>query len=452
MQKFRHLAFAASLALSGTLACAALPTQIEADKQMLIATAALEAKDWAAAVAAFKRAEETGVNTLPEVFLYLFGRTLNDNNNPASAKLYLERYLSKYGTSGKFYTPALEQLIRAEKLQAVVAAADLRRRDEEERVRLKQSREKAQQEQAAQALAERQRAEAAAQDALVQTAAMTRSKADAGDVASMMLLSRLYREGRGLPRSAEQAAIWMRLASEAGDAGAMAAMAELHEMGKGVPKDLAQAFALFTRSAALGDAAGMGGLAAMYNNGTGTPKNAALSVEWARKGAAAGSGRAILNMSVNTREGTGGLALDLAESDRLLDHAMEAGEIRAVYLKGVLLTFSTPPADAPRGVALMQRAYDAGLARAAIGLGTAYQQGQGVPANDEKALAFYRVAAAEGDASSINSLGVFTVQGRGGLAADPARGFQFYREAAAMGNEMAIQNLQRNGQPVPPRR
>jgi hypothetical protein len=108
---------AAVLLFSLAAGAMALPPKVEADKQMMAASSAMKAGEWREAVQAFKGAEATGVS-LPEVFDYLYGTALNENAEYAQAAVHLERYLTVYGAKGKFYTQALEQMNKAEKLLA----------------------------------------------------------------------------------------------------------------------------------------------------------------------------------------------------------------------------------------------------------------------------------------------------------------------------------------------
>jgi hypothetical protein len=124
---FRTTLFALLFMVAQCCVAAKLPPAVEADRQMIAAKAAMDAKDWTAAVQAFDAAEATGVKNFPESFDYLFGKTLNEAGDPGRAISYLERYLGKYATKAKYYKEALEQVTLAEKGQAKLAAEAVQR-------------------------------------------------------------------------------------------------------------------------------------------------------------------------------------------------------------------------------------------------------------------------------------------------------------------------------------
>jgi hypothetical protein len=115
------------LCLLVALPARALSPAAEADRQMLAAKTAMDAADWSTAVHAFDAVEATGVKKLPESFDYLFGKSLNAAGDPARATKYLERYVDRFDTRGKFYKEALAELNAAEKSRAQLAADKVRR-------------------------------------------------------------------------------------------------------------------------------------------------------------------------------------------------------------------------------------------------------------------------------------------------------------------------------------
>jgi TPR repeat protein len=87
-----------------------------------------------------------------------------------------------------------------------------------------------------------------------------------------------------------------------------------------------------------------------------------------------------------------------------------------------------------------RKAAEQGYASAQNSLGYAYEQGQGVPANNRKAVYWYEQAAQQGHAQAQNNLGTLYFNGKG-VEADRQQALIWYRKAARQGNATAQQNI-----------
>ena len=97
--------------------------------------------------------------------------------------------------------------------------------------------------------------------------------------------------------------------------------------------------------------------------------------------------------------------------------------------------------DETRAVAWLQRAADAGDARAQNNLGTCYDYGGDVIVQDcEKAVRWYTLAAAQGEATAQRNLATCYRDCRG-VARDLAAAARYFRLAAAQGDERARTRL-----------
>ncbi len=161
------------------------------------------------------------------------------------------------------------------------------------------------------------------------------------------------------------------------------------------------------------------------------------------------------------------LTLSRAAFDAL-ERRAQAGEPDAQSMLGrVLMTGEGPvAADAPRAMRWLQRAAEAGDARAALDLARLLRGGRGVPTDDararewlnvavqrqlpdaqfllasqlrdgdgaarddRRALALYRAAAEAEHAGALQALGMAYVHGELGLARDPVEGYRLLAEAA----------------------
>lgn len=149
--------------------------------------------------------------------------------------------------------------------------------------------------------------------------ALKRIKEDPDDVAAMMLLGELFKDGLAVPRNPAEAARWHQRAADRGDRQGMFALGIAHLSGAGVPQDrkMAQAWfekaaaqkhpgalynlgviaidadiqdfpraaTLFRQAAELGDIDAAYGLAVLFREGTGVPRDRAESVKWLRRAA-----------------------------------------------------------------------------------------------------------------------------------------------------------------------
>lgn len=70
-----------------------------------------------------------------------------------------------------------------------------------------------------------------------------------------------------------------------------------------------------------------------------------------------------------------------------------------------------------------------------------HSAGIGVPQNLERALGWYRLAADKGDRNAIFAIGMMHIEGRAGLARDPAQARPYFERAAGLGHVAAAYNL-----------
>jgi TPR repeat protein len=88
----------------------------------------------------------------------------------------------------------------------------------------------------------------------------------------------------------------------------------------------------------------------------------------------------------------------------------------------------------------LQKRADSGEAAAQLGMGKAYESGNGVPHRPDQAAIWYRKAAEQGNANAQNALGVLYWVGDG-VEKDKNQAIQWHRKAARQGNANAMFNL-----------
>jgi len=105
--------------------------------------------------------------------------------------------------------------------------------------------------------------------------------------------------------------------------------------------------------------------------------------------------------------GEGGIDKDYSKARVYAEHAAEAGDPLGQAVLGALMRDGINGVQNPqRGIALLEKSAQAGTAWANYQLGLTYERGLGVKADREKALQYYRAAAAEVPeaAAKVNAL------------------------------------------------
>jgi localization factor PodJL len=152
--------------------------------------------------------------------------------------------------------------------------------------------------------------------------------AAAGDPAAAYELAVRHIEGRGVPRSYEDAARWLAQASKDGLAPAQFRLGSLYEKGMGVKKDLKAARRLYAAAAEKGNAKAMHNLAVLHAEGIDGKPDYKTAIEWFRKGADRGVADSQYNLGVLYARGVG-LDQNLAESYKWFALAARGGDQEA---------------------------------------------------------------------------------------------------------------------------
>ena len=201
---------------------------------------------------------------------------------------------------------------------------------------------------------------------------------------------------------------WRPLADQ-GDVRAQVSLGMMYYNGQISPQDYAQALAWFRKAAEQGLAEAQYNLGVMYDEGRGAPQDFVLAYLW-------------YNLTASVAER--GPSEDIVKTREW-----------AAKNRDLVAAKMTPTQ----------------IAQAQYALGWAYANGQGVPQDYEKAIAWYRKAAEQGDASAQNNLGVMYDEGNS-VPQDYAQAVAWYRKAANQGfaiAQVSIGKMYYNGQGVP---
>ncbi|MEZ0223559.1 MAG: tetratricopeptide repeat protein [Alphaproteobacteria bacterium] len=102
----------------------------------------------------------------------------------------------------------------------------------------------------------------------------------------------LHGEGKGVPKSFDEALNWYRLAAESGDKLAHNNIGIMYVAGHGVSKDYNEAMKWFQKGAALGSLGAIDNIGEMYGRGIGVQQNYAEAFKWFHQAAEFGYGAA----------------------------------------------------------------------------------------------------------------------------------------------------------------
>jgi len=246
-----------------------------------------------------------------------------------------------------------------------------------------------------------------------------------GDEAALMI-GKLYLGAPGVERDTAKALTWLKKAAGArfnrtidmpvfdpveperntaiGEAAVI--LARLYQTGAaGVSKDAVEARRWFERALEVGHVPAAAVLGDLYAFGAGVPADAKKAFDYYKKGA----------------------SLGYAPAQNALADMYATGE-------------APGGKNVPLSLAWRNEAAKLGNADALYELGLAYDAGEGVTANPERALSLYKLAALAGSPAAKNAVGTSFYEGRG-VAKDASLARRWFEQGAAAGDPDAMFNL-----------
>ncbi|MBE6401423.1 MAG: SEL1-like repeat protein [Verrucomicrobia bacterium] len=227
-----------------------------------------------------------------------------------------------------------------------------------------------------------------------------RAAAERGNAEAQFSLAQAYYTGLGVDKNAVEYSAWLRKAAENGHAEAQGYLAYDYFIGNIVEQNYEKAAEWWAKSAEQGEPRAQHSLAQCYRDGTGVPADKAKALEWFRKAAEQNHAGAQMALAVAYRDGDG-VPADMTEGLRWMIRAHVHGyenareEFWAPLLNDMEAAFKN-----------LERAAESGETAAQKALGEIYCLGRGVPADEEKAIAWYRRAAEQGDAEAQKELAI----------------------------------------------
>ena len=274
-----------------------------------------------------------------------------------------------------------------------------------------------------------------------QAAYWYRKAADQGYADAQLNLGYLYEKGLGVDQSDQQAVYWYRKAADQGVVSAMFCLGRVYDIGKGIAQDYDQAVYWYRKAADQGDPEGMNGLGSCYFDGKGVTQDYQQAVYWYRKAAEQGSAAAKYNLALRYYHGEGvgqdyGKAYELTlEALEEMDdpeemaspynllaicydngHGVAKDEEMAEELYKLAISYGSMEAKANLGgvyynkgdyteaFPLLSDAAADGIDNAQYLLGCMYRWGDGVTRNEDIAIRWYKLAAAQEHEKAIACL------------------------------------------------
>jgi localization factor PodJL len=152
-----------------------------------------------------------------------------------------------------------------------------------------------------------------------------RAAAGAGNPAAEYEIGIRYSEGRGVPQSFEEAALWLARAADHGLAPAQYRLGSLYEKGQGVKKDPAEAGRLYLAAAQQGNGKAMHNLAVLYAVGLDGGPDYKTASQWFQKAADHGIADSQYNLGILYARGVG-VEQNLAEAFKWFALAAQQGD------------------------------------------------------------------------------------------------------------------------------
>jgi TPR repeat protein len=264
-------------------------------------------------------------------------------------------------------------------------------------------------------------AEAAARSGDHETAlAELKPLAEQGHEVAQFLLSLMHADGRGVPRDAEQSALWMRRSAQGGFAKAQHNLGWLYEEGKVLAQDLAEAERWYHHAATAGDSRSIEALRRV----TVLRKRPSVEEELAitRLRAEQGNAQAQYEMGEALLHGEATGRPDAVEAARWYALAAKQSHGDACFaLAGLCKSGDGTPQDDAQAAHWFHLAAEQGVVQAQYNLGLACHLGDGLPKSDMKAMQWFGQAANQFHGDALFNLGLMYDKGlaveRDGIAA-----------------------------------
>src|SRR5579862_3241724 len=276
---------------------------------------------------------------------------------------------------------------------------------------------------------------------LPEAAALIREAADLRHAEAHHCLAELYRDGRGLPRDAEEAAKWFRSAVELGFLHSTVDLMVLHARGVERARDLGEVADRLSQAIERGDTTACHYLGVLLLRGIGVPRDSKRGVDLLVRSWEAGHRISGAQLGTYYASEDADAAPDYARAAEWYAKAGEAGDVAShfnlafLHIRGLGVAL-----DPDRGVALLTKLADGGFRLAAEALFSQYSPGGYLPPDQALAAHWLNRAVELGSTTAARQLARRQFEGDG---ADREAARRLLERAAESGDVQAQVELGR---------
>lgn len=213
------------------------------------------------------------------------------------------------------------------------------------------------------------------------------------DPFAIFYLGKLYYFGRGVEKDIDKAIKYYTMAADMDNAKALNNLGSIYDAGKYVPRDRQKAYELYKRGAELGSTFAMWNLGIYYRDGKVVEKNRAKAYELFQKAADGKNARAMYDLGrLYYEDNDHDTALSWYETAAEVSMKNDTHGVAGMAYRRIGDYYDEVKHDYPTALEYLQKSYDIGNTFAISKLGIMYEEGRGVVADPEKAVAFYHEA------------------------------------------------------------
>lgn len=226
-----------------------------------------------------------------------------------------------------------------------------------------------------------------------------------GNVLATALLGSLYKNGEFVTKNLDKGIELLNEAAKKGDPQAARLLAEVYWNGTDLPESITMANKYWTLAVKNGEddpkALLYAGLAWFY--GIGVEKDFIASSNCLEQNSVDDEANAILGVMMF--EGVGG-PVNRVEGEKRLRKAIDgtSEKFSLQSMNNLALYLYTASERLQEAIELFEKAAVKGNVDAQVNLGKAYYEGKGVPQNEDKAIYYFKMAAAQGSSTAIENL------------------------------------------------
>jgi uncharacterized protein len=229
-------------------------------------------------------------------------------------------------------------------------------------------------------------------------------------------------------------------AAEQGDSEAIYELGVYFATSEGPDRDTLKSIEYFEKAAEQNHPKALCNLGFFYSNGQGVAVNLIKGAAYFRRAAELGFPQAMTNLAICYERGLG-LPIDNQAAIKWHTMAADKGVATSQYNLGRLHYTAQPP-DHDRAVHFFKLAAAQNQRDALYSLGLCYNLGHGLDKDPAMAIFHYKVAADMDHPSALHNLALHYYYGEGGLEKDWAEARRLFQKAAELGNDSSRQALE----------